>query len=114
MAHYDLMIIEQSFWRADGTLGETFLNGDSGISCGDTGVKKGFLQNVKQRFGKLKNKEKEKPAVKCPEDLLDPKDSRVLYKGEISGIDEHGFIIWGNAEPGEIYSQFDVDSDYLY
>ena len=111
MAHYDVMMLERIFERNDG---EMFLNGDSGISCRDTGVKKGFLQNVKQRFEKRKNKEKVKNAVKCPEDLLDPKDSRILYKGKISGIDEHGFIIWGHAEPGEIHAQFDVDSDHLY
>lgn len=127
MAHYDIMMLEESFWRADGTLGEMFLNEDSGISWEDTGVKKWFLQNVKQRFGKLKNKEKVKTAVKLPEDLLDPKDSRILYKGKISGIDEHGFIIWGDADPGEIHAEntaawmvtgdsveFDIDSDHLY
>lgn len=128
MAHYDVMMLEQSFWRADCTLGEMFLNGDSGISWGDTGVKKWFLQNVKQRFEKRKNKEKVKTAVKRPEDLLEPNDSRVLYKGKISGIDEKGFIIWGDADPGEIhaantaawmatgdsYVEFDVDSDHLY
>ena len=124
MAHYDVMMLEQSFRG----LGEMFLNGDSGISCEDTGVNKGFLQNVKQWFGKRENKEKIKPAVKCPEDLLEPNDSRVLYKGKISGIDEKGFIIWGDADPGEIHAEktaawmaseesfveFDVDSDHLY
>jgi hypothetical protein len=96
MAHYDIMMLRETFWMTDGILGKCFLNE---ISDGDKEVpkKKGSFETVKQKFKNIPNplKGTNYNFVKDSKDTKDTKD-QCIYDKE------------------DVYSQFDVDTDHLY